>query len=372
MNPIKNPIRATGRVNVFRFLTALACIALIFVGLSIYDTTNVPSFVRTTKANGTYHSLSSGNLNFNITALTANQISTNDNWSGVSGVEGYFGQNLTATHGIDPQTVLGTEFAGDTLPTTPTQINANKSNPSAYNAGGLAEFDSGTYLAIGFQGNVQANPYLVFYLNTMGRSSVTINYDVTDIDSGNNNAVSPVALQYRVGSSGLFTNLPDGYIADATDGPNIGGRVTTKSVVLPSNASNQPQVQVRILTTNAANSSGSSTPDEWVGVNNVVVSSLGPTVADISITGRVFGTYGRPESQATVTLTDMKGGIRYTRTNTFGYYRFVGVQAGDGCVLSVHSRRFQYEPVFITLLDDMSAVNFVPIVPKPERRSLRF
>jgi hypothetical protein len=163
-------------------------------------------------ATSIYYSFTGGNLSFSITPSTVNLISSNDNWTNVPSVEGYMGQNLTATHGIDPQTVLGTEFAGNALPSVgDTQVNANKGNPSAYNAGGVTEFDTGTYLSMGFQGNVQANPYLVFYLDTTGRSSVTISYDVTDIDGGSNNAVSPIALQYRIGETGNFTNLPDGY-----------------------------------------------------------------------------------------------------------------------------------------------------------------
>ena len=372
MFPTERPERQSVSPYLRKLFVTLSCLMIALLGISLYNQESglaLPDLAQATRANGTYFDLSSSSLNFNVTAATVNQISSNDSWSAVQGVEGYFGQNLTATHGVDPQTVLGTEFSGDILPNTPTQINANKSNPSAYNAGGLAEFDTGTYLAIGFQGNVQANPYLVFYLNTTGRSNVTISYDVTDIDSGNNNAVSPVALQYRVGSSGLFTNLPSGLIADATDGPNIGGRVTHKSVVLPATTWNQPQVQVRIITTNAANSSGGSTPDEWVGVNNVVVTT--PSAGETTITGRVFGPYGKAESLAVVTLTDERGSVRQTRTNSFGYYRFTGVTAGFSYILFVESKRYQYEPQFVAPTDDLYAVNFVPASSNLLMRSVR-
>jgi uncharacterized protein len=99
------------------------------------------------------------------------------------------------------------------------------------------------------QGNVQANPYLVFYVNSLGRTGLAISYELTDIDGGSNNWVSPVALQYCVGSTGPFTNLPAGYVADATQGPNISGLVTTRNVALPPDSFNQPVVQLRLITT---------------------------------------------------------------------------------------------------------------------------
>lgn len=128
----------------------------------------------TTPASATsvYHHVASSSLRLRLTSATENMISSNDDRSNVPSVERYMGRNLTATHGVDPQTVLGTEFNSNALPDgNNTQINANKGNPSAYNAGGLTEFDKGDFLAFGFQGKVQANPYLVFYLDTTRQAS---------------------------------------------------------------------------------------------------------------------------------------------------------------------------------------------------------
>ena len=349
----------------FFSVLALACLT------TVSNNAGAPriSMVPAAHAGSTYANLASGNLNFSITPATANVITANDNWSGFASVEGYFGQNLTATHGIDPQTVLGTEFSGNTLPNSPRQVAANKGNPNAFNAGGLAEFDSGPYLAIGFQGNVQANPYLVFYVNTLNRANVTINYEVTDIDSGSNNAVSPVALQYRVGATGLFTNIPAGYIADATDGPNLGGRVTSKSVVLPNNAWNKPQVQIRIITTNAADTAGASSPDEWVGVNNVVVSSLAPTAGPVEITGRVLSDKGRSVANAVITAYDESGNRRFAVSYAFGYYRLTDMMAGASYIISAKSKQYSFDPIFVTPTENLSSVNFISITQAPATRS---
>lgn len=318
--------------------------------------------LRPVSAGNTYANLSQGPFSYTLSLATANQISSNDNWSSVPSMEGYAGTGLTPTHGVDPQTVLGTEFTNNALPvTSSSQVNANKGNPNAFNAGGVTEFDSGTYIAIGLQGNVQANPYVVFYLNTTGMSSATISYNIIDIDGGSNNAVSPVALQYRVGESGLFTNLPNGFVADATDGPNIAGRVTSRIVALPFAALNQPQVQVRLITTNAANTSGSSAPDEWIGVNNVVVTALAPSSAGVTIGGRVLTQEGLPVYGARITMMDIDGNVRTALTNSFGYYQFEDVSVGESYIFSGFAKRHTLNTKYqlYTPEQDFSGLDFV-------------
>ena len=370
MQLFKNPISGRPFTLARKFISLGLLFTLVFISLlfqktgvqSIDDVATRSSLHTEAGATSVYANLGSANLSFAVNSGNPNQISSNDNWSGVASVEGYFGQNLTATHGVDPQTVLGTEFASNALPSAGnTQVNANKGNPSAYNAGGVTEFDSGTYLAIGFQGNVQANPYLVFYLNTTGRSNVTIAYEVTDIDGGSNNAVSPLALQYRVGETGLFTNLPAGFIADVTQGPNLAGQTFTKSVTLPAAASNQPKVQVRLITTNAANTSGGSTPDEWIGINNVVISSLAPSAAQADLGGKVMTQDGRGIPRAVVSLFDEYGIQRSAVTNSFGYYRFTGLTAGNSYVVSVSAKQYLFDTQVVTLYDSMAGVNFVEL-----------
>jgi hypothetical protein len=54
-----------------------------------------------------------------------------------------------------------------------------------------------------------------------------VSYNLRDLDGSIDNAVQPVALQYRVGSTGNFTNLPAGFVADATTGPSLATQVNT-------------------------------------------------------------------------------------------------------------------------------------------------
>ena len=104
-------------------------------------------------------------------------------------------------------------------------------------------------------------------------------YDLRDIDASADNSVQQVALQYRIGSSGDFVNVPAGYVADASAGPNQADLVTRVDVILPADANNQPLVQVRIITTNSTGA------DEWIGIDNIAITGSVPNNAPSCIIG---------------------------------------------------------------------------------------
>ncbi len=190
---------------------------------------------------------------------TSSLISTSNDWSGVPGIVGYRGDGLVSTTGVDPQTVLvdGTS--------TPANVNANQTNPNSYTTGGVTEFHlANPVVALAGSGTARA-PFLLINLNTTGYESIRVMYNLRDLEDGADNAVQPVALHYRVGNSGNFTNVPAAFVADATEGPSIGGKVTSVDVVLPASANNQPLVQIRIMTTDAGGN------DEWVGIDDIQI-----------------------------------------------------------------------------------------------------
>jgi predicted extracellular nuclease len=200
-----------------------------------------------------------------------NLITSDDDWSGVPGIIGYRGDGLTSANDVDPQTVLADGSS------TPVDVNANRNNPDTFTTGGVTEFEIANP-AVALQGSGTADaPHIVLYLNTLGESNIAISYNLRDIDGSADNAVQQVALQYRLGSVGDFTNLPAGYVADATSGPNEATQVTPVNVMLPAEANDQPEVQVRIITTNASGS------DEWVAIDDLQVvsgvSDLAPSVS---------------------------------------------------------------------------------------------
>jgi predicted extracellular nuclease len=236
-------------------------------------------------------------------------ITTDDNWSGVPGIEGYLGQNLTSANDVDARTVLGTSATANDL-----DVIANQTATTSA-TGGVAEFHTTSQAApananstIGFQGSGTADaPYILIYLNTTGQSGINVAYNLRDIDCVDN-AVQQVALQYRVGSTGNFTNVAAGYVADATTGPSICTLVTPVSAALPAAADNQPLVQVRIITTNATGN------DEWVGVDDINITGGGPApdvaptvqstnpadnAANVAIAANISVTFSEPVTATT-------------------------------------------------------------------------
>jgi predicted extracellular nuclease len=202
-----------------------------------------------------------------------NLITIDDDWSGVPGIVGYRGDNLTSGNDVDPQTVLG-EGSPPMV-----DVNADETNPNSFTTGGVTEFHlADPVVALTGSGTADA-PSIVLHLNTTGAPAVSVSYNLRDIES-TDNAVQQVALQYRVGSTGNFTNVPAGYVADATEA-NLATKVTPVSVTLPAEAAGQPLIQVRIITTNASGS------DEWVGVDdiNVGTGDVAPSVSSTTPAG---------------------------------------------------------------------------------------
>jgi hypothetical protein len=83
---------------------------------------------------------------------------------------------------------------------------------------------------------------------------------------------------------------------------------------------------------------------------NLLISS--PTAAPVNLSGRVFNPAGSGLVNGLVTLTDSQGMSRSVLTGTFGYFRFEGVDAGEIYVVSVSSKRYQYEPQVINVNSD--------------------
>lgn len=201
-------------------------------------------------------------------------ITANDNWSGVPGIIGYRGDDLTTNTGVDPRTILADGSA------TPVNVWANQTNPDTFVSGGVAEFDTLPNPSIALNGSGTADvPHIVISLNTLGTTALNVAYNVRDLDGSADDAIQPVALQYRIGNTGNYTNIPAAFIPDATTGGSA-TQVTPVSVALPAACENQPLVQLRVLTTNAVGN------DEWVGIDDINITGTGG--GNVSLSGIGF------------------------------------------------------------------------------------
>lgn len=219
-------------------------------------------------------------------------ITTNGDWSMVPGIIGYRGDNLTASTGTDPQTILLDGSA------TPVDVNANRNDPDTFLSGGVTEFDGIPNPVVALNGSGTADaPHLVINLNTSGTTAINVAYNLRDLDASADNSLQRFALQYRVGNSGNYTNLPGGFVADATTGPSQATLVTPVSVTLPAAAENQPLIQVRIITANADGN------DEWVGIDDINITGTGGGTINLSGVGMAAPSQVGPGQTSLLTVT---------------------------------------------------------------------
>ena len=204
-----------------------------------------------------YFDLSTGN--FSQDWSNGSLLEANDDWSLVPSIMGYRGDELTGATGTDPRTLT----ANDTGLVI--DVNVNQTNTN-FATGGVAEFaiDNPT---IALQGSGTADaPYIVIHLDATGRENIQFSFNARDLDSSSDNATQQIAVQYRISGTSAWTNVPDGYIADATTA-NAATLVTALSVTLPEDANNAATLEIRVITTNAVGN------DEWVGIDDILVTS---------------------------------------------------------------------------------------------------
>jgi predicted extracellular nuclease len=226
----------------------------------------------------TKHVLATGNFFWDWTDIS--KITVNDIWNDVPSIVGFLGQDITTSTGTNPQTLTT-----DSTLANDVDVIANQTSTTITN-GGVAEFHL-TDPVVALQGSGTADaPHLIIYLDATGRENIVFSFRARDIDGGispggnTDNAIQQIAVQYRVGGTGPWINLPAGYIADATTGPNTLGPDTLVSVTLPAGANGASDLQIRVITTNAVGN------DEWVGIDDISVTSAaippGPGILSIA------------------------------------------------------------------------------------------
>ncbi|MFT3785152.1 MAG: Calx-beta domain-containing protein [Tepidisphaeraceae bacterium] len=187
-------------------------------------------------------------------------------------------------------------YAATTTAVADPQLNTNPSNTSSavfvatvspgpvgsgVSAGGLHRLTFASSVgtgagtgtkSIGFQGSGTAHsPHVIFFINSSGVNNVAVDFDLIDVDNEGSTtagAAQSFAVQYRIGDSGTWANVPAGYVANAANfTTNTVGQTTHVTAVLPSDAGNKADLQVRVVGTNSAGN------DQMVALDNVVISS---------------------------------------------------------------------------------------------------
>lgn len=292
------------------------------------------------------------------------QVTVDNDWTNVVSYQGFRGDGLTTSAGTDPQTIVADGQ------TTPLDVNANESNPDTFNTGGVTEFEIADP-TIALKGSDTADaPHLMLYVDTTPcplNKSVSIRYNVRDLDGSANDAVQQLALQYRIGTTGDFQNVPAGFVPDATD-PNTATKVTAKLVNLPGTIINNPQVEIRFITANASGT------DEWIGVDDIEIGCFFPTAAQVTLAGRVLTAESRGIANARVTvLNTYTLDTSYATTNQFGNFMLDGLDGGDFYIITVDHRRYRFSNNTRTLrlADDHKGLVFYADQPPAGKKKSR-
>ena len=250
--------------------------------------------------------------------------------------------------GFPPGVVIGTIYAGNAV-----SAQAQNNAVTAYNnlagqacntnltgqLGGLI-LTSGTYCltsAAQLTGtltlNAQGNPNAVFIFQIGSTLITASNASVVLINGGN-----ACNVFFQVGSS-------------ATLGTNTsfqGNILALTSITLNTGAN----LNGRALAVN-----GAVTTD----TNNIIgCTALAPTAAMANIGGRVLTPSSAGLAKARISLTFSSGETFTTMTNSFGYYKFTGIESGQTVVISVTSKRYRYSPKVLNVSEDLYESNFVP------------
>ena len=142
-----------------------------------------------------------------------------------------------------------------------------------------------------------------------------------------------------------------------------GGPTQTRALLSGSPAVNAGNNCVKDLSCPANNPSVAVTSDQRGAVRDAQVDigafefGVAPTAASVSIGGRVLiGDHGL--ANARLNLTDSRGETRSTTTNSFGFYHFAEVSAGETYIISVSSKKYFFSPQIISVTELINNLNF--------------
>jgi len=84
------------------------------------------------------------------------------------------------------------------------------------------------------------------------------------------------------------------------------------------------------------------------------------SAANVSVSGKVISSNGSGLSRVSVSATDSNGQIRYTTTNSFGFYKFEDLRAGEVYIFEVSSKKYQFSnpTQVISVSDNIADLNF--------------
>ncbi len=224
----------------------------------------------------------------------------------------------------------------DTLVTFKFKVKKDSSHTygSAFNAVNLMLRDASYTDTLRYVGGVDGNPPTDYSLSSVNwdngadtkyyytsfSSSAHINVLVSSKQKSSNTGPRDFKLQYKVGASGTWTDVPSGAVLCANDN-FVSGTLT--NIALPSDCNNQPDISLRwIMTSNTSANAGTVAAAGTSRIDNVfIIADLITGVDDNSFRSAVsiypnpsnglFTINNTPDQLLTVEVFDMLGNSVY-------------------------------------------------------------
>jgi hypothetical protein len=174
--------------------------------------------------------------------------------------------------------------------------------------------------------------------------------------------VSPSAItSLTAGTFNAFALLDFSSPNNANSNTALNGNLGGNRVILDQNISVTIPIGSEIMLRWADTNDPGGIEDS-LGIDDVAVTLLIPTAAEISIDGRVITSKGSGISRATVVLSG-NGDPKFTVTNTFGYYHFGGLLPGRTYVINVSAKKYQFvaPAQVISPFDDVANMDFIAL-----------
>ncbi len=325
----------------------------------------------------------------NNTTIDKNTISGNNEGillNGVSTFQNRIRANYIGTNAATSQTIGNTlsgihinQGAHDNIVGGP---EPNSGNTIAYNGGAGVWIDNSAGIGNMVDPNtIHHNGGVGIDLGDLGRTS----NDPGDGDEGPNRGQnSPEISEYLIDGNG---DLIVRYRVDSTPGNSNYGILGIYVEFFRSDGSGEGELFLDSDLYSIADWSTGSPGDKTVNLGNAA--SIGflpgyrltasatdasnntseftpvffPTAAMVTVGGRVVDANGRGIQKAVIKISDMSGRSRQVLSNTFGYYKFFDVEAGQSYVISAAYKRYQFKPdsVVVSVTDNLSNVDFVAL-----------
>lgn len=223
---------------------------------------------------------------------------------------------------------------GHSFGSEPTTVNitnaANADRVLVASSGAIAtgsirnEVASGISLLNSGSNNIGA---IVVALNTTNRTSITVSYVAEQLNSGGSGAtdrINGLRLQYRVGTSGSFTDVSPVQDYLATNTASVNAAQTFSGIALPAACENQAVVQLRwiyFVSSGSANSRDRIRLDDISVTSTPASSSVVSTGGIGSLSGFTYVSGSGPSSSQSFTITgsNLTAPVSITPSGTFNY-----------------------------------------------------